>query len=65
MKKFGIIWNEVVQSWRNEDIISYAEQEKLEFNELPHIVLESEKLADLVRVKKVCYCDCKLSGFSS
>ncbi|KAL8272509.1 hypothetical protein Esti_003632 [Eimeria stiedai] len=46
-KKFGFLWNEIVQSWRAEDIISYAEQEKLEFNELPHIACKLHNIGDL------------------
>ena len=48
MKRFGFIWNEIIQSWRDEDIICHAEQEKLEFNELPRVLLEANSLADLV-----------------
>ncbi|CDI80237.1 hypothetical protein EPH_0008810 [Eimeria praecox] len=47
MKRFGFVWNEIIQSWRDEDIICYAEQEKLEFNELPRVLLETNSLADL------------------
>ncbi|KAL8429294.1 hypothetical protein ACSSS7_006680 [Eimeria intestinalis] len=46
-KKFGFLWNEIVQSWRAEDIISYAEQEKLEFNELPRLTCKSHNIGDL------------------
>ncbi|OEH79915.1 hypothetical protein cyc_02196 [Cyclospora cayetanensis] len=42
-----LIWLFDLQSWRDEDIIDYAEQEKLEFNELPSISLEFESLSDL------------------
>ncbi|CDJ39099.1 1,3-beta-glucan synthase component domain-containing protein, putative [Eimeria tenella] len=47
MKRFGFLWNEIIQSWRDEDIINFAEQEKLEFNELPRILLETNSLSDL------------------
>ncbi|CDJ51827.1 1,3-beta-glucan synthase component domain-containing protein, putative [Eimeria brunetti] len=77
MKRFGFLWNEIIQSWRDEDIICYAEQEKLEFNELPRVLLETNSLADLylgrggvvldwrqsvVRHPVYVYCN-ELSGF--
>lgn len=54
MKRFGFLWNEIIQSWRDEDIICYAEQEKLEFNELPCILLKRNSLADLVGPYGTC-----------
>nr|CEL71124.1 TPA: Callose synthase [Neospora caninum Liverpool] len=40
-KRFGFLWNEVVHSWRLEDIISNAEAEKLCFNELPLLAIRN------------------------
>lgn len=54
MKRFGFLWNEIIQSWRDEDIINFAEQEKLEFNELPRISLETNSLSDLVGPLNTC-----------
>eukprot|EP00923_Selenidium_pygospionis_P038848 GHVN01067588.1.p1 GENE.GHVN01067588.1~~GHVN01067588.1.p1 ORF type:complete len:1913 (-),score=273.62 GHVN01067588.1:110-5209(-) len=36
-KRFGFVWNEVVSSWREEDIISFDELRKLQYNEIPMI----------------------------
>ncbi|CEM17389.1 unnamed protein product [Vitrella brassicaformis CCMP3155] len=37
LRRFAFIWNEVVESWREEDIIDNGERLKLQFNELPAI----------------------------
>ncbi|CEM17504.1 unnamed protein product [Vitrella brassicaformis CCMP3155] len=37
IRRFGFLWNEVVESWREEDLIDNAERCKLQFNELPAI----------------------------
>ena len=45
VRRFGFVWNEVVESWREEDIVENAERLKLQFNELPAI-----QFADLMHI---------------
>ncbi|KFH12537.1 1,3-beta-glucan synthase component protein [Toxoplasma gondii MAS] len=76
-KRFGFLWNEVVHSWRLEDIISNAEAEKLCFNELPLLAIRNGDWSltrlprrepfiqwnrSTFRLPVYCYCDVVL-GF--
>ncbi|PFH31362.1 1,3-beta-glucan synthase component protein [Besnoitia besnoiti] len=76
-KRFGFLWNEVVHSWRLEDIVSNAEADKLCFNELPLLSLGNGNWSLTVvdrreafiqwnrstfRLPVYCYCDVVL-GF--
>eukprot|EP00921_Rhytidocystis_pertsovi_P017013 GHVQ01026787.1.p1 GENE.GHVQ01026787.1~~GHVQ01026787.1.p1 ORF type:complete len:2671 (-),score=335.52 GHVQ01026787.1:3360-10901(-) len=38
-KRFGFVWNEILRSWRVEDVISNQEYVKLEFNEMPRLFM--------------------------
>lgn len=40
-KCFGFVWNEIMNTWRQEDVISNEELSKLQFNELPAFLSET------------------------
>ncbi|CEL92502.1 unnamed protein product [Vitrella brassicaformis CCMP3155] len=56
IRRFGFLWNEVLESWREEDLIDNTERCKLQFNELPAIHFKD--LSDL----NMAFSDCEGSS---